>query len=143
MKKILKGIFILLFIVLLSACTKDYKAITYTKFIETFQEEGYIVNNSSSQQSDKYERFIEASGKNNQFTYMEFKDEEEARNYVKTNYSKKKNYKYKDKKNYITVKSTKERYFSLIQIDKIVIVGNTYTKSNKKEVNRMLKKLGY
>ena len=81
MKKILKGIFILLFIVLLSACTKDYKAITYTKFIETFQEEeGYIVNNSSSQQSDKYERFIEASGKNNQFTYMEFKDEEEARN---------------------------------------------------------------
>ena len=89
MKKILKGIFILLFIVLLSACTKDYKAITYTKFIETFQEEGYIVNNSSSQQSDKYERFIEASGKNNQFTYMEFKDEEEARNYVKTNYSKK------------------------------------------------------
>lgn len=144
MKKILKGIFILMFVFLLSACTKDYKAITYSKFNEFFQaEEGYLVNNASSSYDDKFERFVEASGKNNQFLYYEFKSEKEARDYVTLNYKDKKYFTYKDKKDYITVKCTKDRYFYLIQVDKIVIVGNTSIKSNKKEINRVFKSLGY
>lgn len=144
MKKILKGLFILLFIFLLSACTKDYKAITYTKFIETFRiEEDYLVNNETSILDDKFERYIEASGKNNQFIYYEFKTEKDARNYVKLNYKNKSGYKYKDKKSYITVKNTKNRYFYLIQVDNTIIIGSSDIKSNKKEINRMFKELGY
>ena len=144
MKKILKGLFLLLFIVLLSACTKDYKAITYTKFIEVFKaEEGYLVNNETSIVDDKFNRYIEASGKNNQFIFYEFDTEKAARNYVKLNYKNKDGFKYKDKIDYITVKSTKDRYFYLLQVDKTIIIGNTEIKSNKKEINRMFKKLGY
>ena len=98
MKKILKGLFLLLFIVLLSACTKDYKAITYTKFIETFNDEsGYLVNNSTSSFEDRFERFIEAAGKNNQFIFYEFKTEKDARQYAVENYKYRKNYSFKDK----------------------------------------------
>lgn len=144
MKKILKGLVLLAFLFLLSACTKDYKAITYTKFTEIFEsEEGYLVNNSSHIYDEQFERYIEASGKNNLFIYYEFKTEDAARNYVALNYKNKKNFKYKDKKEYIIVKSTKNRYFYLIQIDKTVIVGSSDLKSSKKEINRMFKKLGY
>lgn len=144
MKRVFKGIFILLFIILLSACTKDYKAITYTKFIETFKQEAdYLVNEKTSIVDNEFERYIEASGKDNQFIFYEFKTEKEAREYVSLNFKDKKNYKYKDKKNYITVKSTKDRYFYLVQVDNIVIIGNTDIKSNKKEINRIFKNLGY
>ena len=143
MKKILKGLFLLLFIVLLSACTKNYKPITYTKFIETLREEGYMINNSTNILNDNYDRYIEAAGKNNQFIYYEFKTEEKAKDYVETNYKGKKYFKYKDKKKYSTVKITKDRYFYLIQVDRMVLIGNTNIKSNKKEINRMFKKLGY
>ena len=144
MKKILKGLFVLLFIFLLSACTKDYKSITYTKFIETFQSEReYLVNNETSILDNKFERFIEASGKNNLFVFYEFKTEEDAKNYVSLNYKNKKYFSYKDKNNYIIVKNTKNQYFYLIQIDKTVIIGSSDIKSNKKEIKRMFKKLGY
>lgn len=144
MKKILKGLFLLLFVFLLTACTKNYKAITYTTFIETFQSEAdYLVNNETSMFDDKFERYIEASGKNNQFIFYEFKTEEDAKNYVSVNYSNQKGYKYKAKKNYTIVKNTKKRYFYLIQVDKTVLIGNSDIKANKKEINRMFKKLGY
>lgn len=144
MKKIFKGLFVLLFIFLLSACTKDYKPITYTKFIETFKaEEGYLVNNATSALEDKFERYIEASGKNNQFIFYEFKTEKDAKEYVKLNYTKNKYYKYSDKGSYSTVKKTKYGYFYLVQVDKIVLIGDTDIKANKKEINRMFKKLGY
>jgi len=144
MKKILKGLLILVFIFLLSACTKDYKAITYTRFIENFSSEPeYLVNNSTSLVNEKFERYIEASGKNNQFVFYEFKTEKDAKDYVKVNYANRKDFKYKDKKDYITVKCTKERYFYLIQVDKTIVIGNSNIKSNKKEINRILKNLGY
>lgn len=144
MKKILKGLFVLLFLFLLSGCTKDYKPITYTKFIETFKSEvEYLVNDSTSVVDDKFERFVEASGKNNQFLFYEFKTEQDARKYVKLNYKNRKGFSYRDKKNCIIVKNTRGKYFYLIQIDKTIIIGNTDIKSNKKEIKRIFKKLGY
>ena len=144
MKKILKGIIVLLFIFVLSACGKDYKPITYTKFTETFKSEPeYLVNNNTPLVDEKFERFIIAAGKNNQFTYYELKTEEAARKYVELNYKGEKGYSYKDKKDYITVKSSKGGYFYLIQIDNTIIIGNTEIKANKKEINRMFKKLGF
>lgn len=144
MKKILKGLFVLLFLFILSGCTKDYKPITYTKFIETFKSEmEYLVNDRSPLIGDKFERYVEASGKNNQFIFYEFKTEKEAKSYVKLNYKNKKGFSYKNKSNCIIVKSTKGRYFYLIQIDKTVIIGNTEIKSNRREIKRIFKKLGY
>lgn len=144
MKKILKGLLILLLIVMLSACKKDYKAITYTTFIENFKDEsGYLVNDSSLNVDDMYERLIESSGKNNQFIFYEFKTEEKARKYAEVNYKNRKGFNYRDKKDYIIVKNNKDGYFQLIQIDKTIIVGNTAVKSNKKEIKRIFKKLGY
>lgn len=144
MKKILKGLFVLLFLFILSGCTKDYKPITYTKFIETFKSEmEYLVNDRSPLIGDKFERYVEASGKNNQFIFYEFKTEKDAKSYVKLNYKNKKGFSYKNKSNCIIVKSTKGRYFYLIQIDKTVIIGNTEIKSNRREIKRIFKKLGY
>ena len=144
MKKILKGLFVLLFIFVLSGCTKDYKSISYKKFIEVFKEESeYLINNNTQIVNDKITRYIEASGKNNQFIYYEFDNEEDAKKYISTSYKDKKGYKYKDKKDYIIVKNTKKKYFYLIQIDNTVIIGNTNVKSNKKEIKRIFKKLGY
>ena len=58
MKKILKGLFVLLFLFILSGCTKDYKPITYTKFIETFRTEmDYVINDGTSSFDDRFERY--------------------------------------------------------------------------------------
>ena len=130
MKKIIKGILVLSLIILLSAC-KNYEPITYTKFTETFSNrDGYIVNN----QTLRYE---------NQFAYYEFKTDEEARQYITDNYKNRSKYSFKDKKDYIIVKCNNKMYFKAIQVGKTVIVGNTSIKKNKKEVNKILKELGY
>ncbi len=144
MKRIIKGLFILLFLFVLSGCTKDYKPITYTKFIETFRTEmDYVINDGTSSFDDRFERYVQAGGKNNQFVFYEFKTEKAARKYVSSNYKNVKNYRYKDKRDYIIVKSTKGRYFYLIQVDKTVLVGSSEIKSNKKEIMRIFKELGY
>ena len=143
MKKIIKGILVLSLIVLLSAC-KKYEPITYTKFMENFNNrDGYIVNNQTLRYEDQFERYIEVVGNNNQFAYYEFKTDEEARQYITDNYKNRSKYSFKDKKDYIIVKCTNKMYFKAIQVGKTVIVGNTSIKKNKKEVNKILKELGY
>lgn len=143
MKKIIKGIIALCLIVLLSAC-KNYEPITYTKFTETFSNrDGYIVNNQTLRYENQFERYIEVVGNNNQFAYYEFKTDEEARQYITDNYKNRSKYSFKDKKDYIIVKCTNKMYFKAIQVGKTVIVGNTSIKKNKKEVNKILKELGY
>lgn len=143
MKKIFKGIIVLSLIILLSAC-KKYEPITYTKFTETFNNrDGYIVNNQTLRYENLFERYIEVVGNNNQFSYYEFKTEDDARKYITDNYKDRKKYSFKDKKDYIIVKCTDKMYFKAIQIDKTVIVGNSSIKKNKKEINSILKELGY
>ena len=143
MKKILKGLFIFSLIIIISGC-KKYEPITYTKFTETFNNKnGYIVNNQTLRYENLFERYIEVVGNNNQFAYYEFKTEDEARKYIADNYKDRRKYSYKDKKEYIIVKCTDKMYFRAIQVDKIVIVGNTNIKKNRHEINKILKELGY
>ena len=143
MKKILKGIIVLSLIVLLSAC-KKYEPITYTKFTETFNnKENYIVNNQTLRYENLFERYIEVVGNNNQFAYYEFKTPEEAKKYITDNYKDRRKYRFKERENYIEVKCTDKMYFRAIQVDKIVIVGNTNVKKNRSEINKILKELGY
>lgn len=144
MKRILKGLFLINLVIILCACSKNYDSITYTKFMEEFNnKKEYIVNNQSLRYENQFDRYIEAVGNNNQFSYFEFENEEKARTYVIDNYKNRKKYSFKDKGKYIEVRCTDNMYFRLIQIDKIVILGNSNLKSNKKEINKLLKELGY
>ena len=143
MKRIISVVLILCSL-FLTACSKNYDSITYTRFIETFKDkEGYIVNNESIKYEDRFERYLVSSNNKVQFLYYEFKNEKEAKEYVSINYKNRKKYKYKSSKNNIIVKCTSGMYFYLIQSDKMVLIGNAQNKSDKREVKRILKELGY
>ena len=78
MKRIIKVTMILLICFVFSGCKSKYNAITYTKFNETFKNKtDYITNNLTIKYEDRFERCLEAAGKNNQFLFYEFKTEEE------------------------------------------------------------------
>ena len=144
MKRIITAVIIVISVFVLSGCNRNYDAITYTKFNEIFKEKkDYNIINQTLKYEDRFERCLEASGKNIQFLYYEFKTEEEARNYISDNYKNRKKYKFKDKKNYIIVKCTNKMYFYAVQVDKIVIVGDSPIKKNKKEIKKIFKELGY
>ena len=144
MKKIFKGLFVFLFLVLLAGCAKDYKATTTDKFIDAFSNDSeYLLNTHTPIYDTNIERSTAVSGKGIQYLFFEFDTEKNAKSYVKTNYKGIENYKYKDYSDYVEVKSTKGRYFRLVQVDKTVISGYSDTKSDKKEINRIFKKLGY
>lgn len=144
MKKILKGLFAFLFLVLLSGCAKDYKEITSTKFMDTLKaQEGYLLNTHTPIYDSYIEKSIGASGEKAQFLFFVFDSEQSAKKYVKNNYKDFSGYKYKDYGDYIEVKNTKGKYFRLIQINKTVISGSSDNKSEKKEINNIFKKLGY
>ena len=144
MKKIFKGLFIFLFLILLSGCAKDYKEITSTKFMEILKDEnGYLINTHTPIYDSNIEESISATGENVQFLFFEFGSKKEAKDYVENNYKNLKGYKYKDYGNYIEVRNTKTGYFYLIQIDKMVIRANSDIKSSKKEIKKIFKQLGY
>ena len=144
MKRIITAVIIVISVFVLSGCNRNYDAITYTKFNEIFKEKkDYNIINQTLKYEDRFERCLEASGKNIQFLYYEFKTEEEARNYISDNYKNRKKYKFNDKKNSIIVKCTNKMYFYAVQVDKIVIVGDSPIKKNKKEIKKIFKELGY
>lgn len=144
MKRIIMAVVLVSMTLFLTGCGNNYKAITYTKFNEVFKNKSnYNIINQTLKYEDRFERFLEANGENIQFLYYEFKTEEEARKYISDNYENRKKYKYKDRKDYITVKCRNKMYFYAIQTDKMVIVGNSPIKKNKKEIKRIFKELGY
>ena len=144
MKRILKVFSLFLLIVLLSGCKSSYKSITYTKFNEYFLDKPeYLVVNQTLNYQDKFERCLEANGKNIVYVFYEFKTEDEARKYMEDNYKSRKGYSFKSRKNYIRVKSTKKMYFYGVQTDKMVIVGQSPIKKNRKEIRKVLKDLGF
>ncbi len=144
MKRIITVVTIFIFSLFLTGCAKNYKPITYTKFNEVFKDKtDYNIVNQTLKYQDRFERCIEASGKNIQFIYYEFKTEEEAREYLKTNYKSRKKYRYKSNNKYSIVRCKDNMYFEAIQVDKIVLVGNSPMKSNKKVIKTIFKELGY
>lgn len=144
MKKIFKGLFVFLFLVLLSGCAKDYKEITSAKFLETMRnQDNYSVNTHTPIYDSNIEKSISANGDEIQFLFFEFNSEKEAKAYIKNNYKDIKGYKYKDYGKYVEVKKTKDGYFYSLQINKMVISGFSDIKSNKKEIKNIFKKLGY
>lgn len=144
MKRIITVVAIFIFSLFLTGCTKNYKPITYTKFNEVFKDKNdFMIVNQTLKYQDRFERCIEASGKNIQFIYYEFKTEEEAREYLSENYKDRKKYRYKSNQKYSTVKCKDNMYFEAVQVDKIVLVGNSPMKANKKIIKGIFKELGY
>ena len=144
MKRNLLAIVILITCFLLTGCLNNKKAITYTTFNETFKNnKDYLIINQTIKYEDKFERCLEANGNNTQFLYYEFKTEKQAKKYLKDNYQGRKKYRYLEGKTYTTVKCTDNMYFYAVQIDKSVVVGNSPKKSNKKEIKKIFKELGY
>lgn len=144
MKRIIKVFLAILVVSFMTGCKKDYNAITYTKFVETFRDrQGFLVNNQSLKYEETFERCFEAASDNVQFLYFEFKDDNAAKEYITKNYANRKKYKFHNKGNYITVKCTNGMYFYAIQIDKTIIIGDSQVKKNRKEIKKIFKELGY
>ena len=144
MKRIIMAVLLISSVFILSGCIKNNKAITYTRFIESFKDkDGFLVDNQTLKYEDKFERCLEASGNNVQFLYYEFKTEDQAKKYISDNYKNRKKFRYNDNKKYITVKCSDKMYFYAIQIDKIVIIGDSPIKSNKKIIKSVFKEFGY
>ena len=144
MKRI-KYLFVLtLGVLLLSGCKSNYEPVTYSKFIEEFNNNSnYYVNDDTLKYENLFERYVTVSGKSTEFTFYEFKTEEDAKEYVDKNYKDNDRYKYKSSNDYVIVKSTKDKYFYGILVDKIFVVGQTSNKSYKSDVNKIMKELGY
>lgn len=143
MKRILKIFSILFFVILLSGCNKNLEKVSYTDYNEYFNsKDGYTILDKSSDYDLSVIRYLEAGNGNVQVFFTEYQKTEDAKKEIEDLYKNQKNYKFKEKDNYTYVKNTKGTYFKLYRVDNVVI-NAVADKKYKKEVNKVLKDLGY
>ena len=143
MKRILKIFSVLFFAVILSGWNKNLEKVSYTDYNEYFNsKDGYIILDKSSDYGSSVIRYLEAGNGNIQVFFTEYQKEEDAKKEIEDLYKNQKNYKFKEKDNYTYVKNTKGTYFKLYRVDNVVI-NAVADKKYKKEVNKVLKDLGY
>ena len=144
MKRILCTFLIVLSVLLLCACKKDYSAITYKRFSAKMSDDlSYSVTDKSLSYEGIYERYISASKEGSLFLFIEFEDKDAAEKYMKDNYKDAKGYSYKEEKDYITVTNSKNGYVKIVQIDNVIISGSTEQSTYKSDVKKAFKELGY
>lgn len=143
MKRILKVFSVLFFVILLSGCNKNLEKVSYTDYNEYFNsKDGYVILDKSSDYDLSVIRYLEAGNGNVQVFFTEYQKTENAKKEIEDLYKNQKNYKFKEKDNYTYVKNTKGTYFKLYRVDNVVI-NAVADKKYKKEVNKVLKDLGY
>lgn len=143
MKRILKIFSVLFFVILLSGCNKNLEKVSYTDYNEYFNsKDGYTILDKSSDYDLSVVRYLEAGNGNVQVFFTEYQKTEDAKKEIEDLYKNQKNYKFKEKDNYTYVKNTKGTYFKLYRVDNVVI-NAVADKKYKKEVNKVLKDLGY
>ncbi|HCJ32592.1 MAG TPA: hypothetical protein DHV70_06880 [Firmicutes bacterium] len=143
MKRILKIFSVLFFVILLSGCNKNLEKVSYTDYNEYFNsKDGYTILDKSSDYDLSVIRYLEAGNGNVQVFFTEYQKTEDAKKEIEDLYKNQKNYKFKEKDNYTYVKNTKGTYFKLYRVDNVVI-NAVADKKYKKEVNKVLKDLGY
>lgn len=143
MKRILKIFSVLFFVILLSGCNKNLEKVSYTDYNEYFNsKDGYTILDKSSDYDLSVIRYLEAGNGNVQVFFTEYQKTEDAKKEIEDLYKNQKNYKFKEKDNYAYVKNTKGTYFKLYRVDNVVI-NAVADKKYKKEVNKVLKDLGY
>jgi lipoprotein len=142
-KRILKIFSVLFFVILLSGCNKNLEKVSYTDYNEYFNsKDGYTILDKSSDYDLSVIRYLEAGNGNVQVFFTEYQKTEDAKKEIEDLYKNQKNYKFKEKDNYTYVKNTKGTYFKLYRVDNVVI-NAVADKKYKKEVNKVLKDLGY
>lgn len=143
MKKIVKVFLVIFSLVILTGCGKNYDKLSYIEYNEYFNSKHeYVVLDKSKDYDITTTRYLEAGDGNVQVFYIEYAKTDDAIKYVNDLYKDKKYYKLKTKNNYSYVKSTKGKYFKLYRVDN-VIVNVVADKEYKKDVNKVLKDLGY
>lgn len=144
MKRILCILLIVLSVMLLCACKKDYNPITYKRFTAKMGDDlSYSVTDKSLSYEGIYERYISASKEGSIFLFFEFESVEKAKEYMEKNYKDTKNYSYKEKDDYTIVKNTKGGYTKLVQVGNVIISGSTTEKKYNSDVKKAFKELGY
>ena len=144
MKKIIKVTFIILSLVFLSSCGKNYEKLTYTDYLEYFNKKsGYTIQDRSDEYEINIRRYLEAGNGNVQVYYIEYAKEEDAIEYIENAFLDKDGYKVKLNDNYSYVKSTKGKYQKVYRVNNVIIDVLTLDKKYKKEVNNILKELVY
>ncbi len=141
MKNILKITLVVIITILLTGC-KKYDKLAYTSYNEYFNsKDGYVILDKTSDYDIDVRRYLEAGNGNVQVYYIEFATEDLAIDYVKNLYENQNGYKVKN--NYSYVKSTKNQYFKLYRVDNVIINAVSSDKKYRKNVNEVLKDLGY
>lgn len=145
MNKILKKVLVIAgMVLLLVGCGKNYKKLAYTTYNEYFNnKDGYTIIDHSNNYGLEVIRSLEAGNGTIQIMYTEYKDSNEADTFIKNAYGSNKDYKISKKDKYTIVKSTKGRYFKLYKVDNVIVYGTSQDKKDKKEINSILKDLGY
>ena len=143
-KRIFSILLVLVCILVLSGCKKDYSSITYKQFVDIMSNDlNYYVSDKTLDSQDVYQRYYLAIKDGVLISYYEFEDEDAAKDYLERNYKDKKYYSYKEHDDYSTVKYSKVGYAYFIQVDNIIISGSTENESEVSEVKKVIKELGY
>ena len=143
MKKLFKLISVILLIVIVSGCKKIDK-ISYTQYNEYFSsKDGYTILDQTDKFDIDVRRYLEAGNGDIQVFYIEFANKKYVEDYINNTYAKDSNYKVKNKTNYTYVKSTKNRYTKMYAVDNTILLATTNNKKYKRQINRVLKDLGY
>lgn len=144
MKRIFKIILAIGLVFILTGCGKSYEKLSYTDYQEYFnKKDGYIILNKTSNYDIQIRRYYEAGDGNVQIYYIEYAKEEDAIDYIKNTYNNLEGYKVKLKDNYSYVKSTKDKYQKIYRVDNVIINALSLDKKYKKDINNILKDLGY
>lgn len=143
-KRILCTLVIVLSVLVLSACKKDYNAITYKRFVEKLGDElNYPITDNTLLYQGVYQRNYTAIKDDVMFIFYEYESADKAKEFMKKNYEDKKYYTYTSKDNYSTVKYSKRGYLYIVQVDNIIISGSSEKDTNKSEIKKVFKELGY
>lgn len=141
MKKKISGLIILV-LLLVTGCSKNYTAIPYNKFLSTFDDyKEYKVINKSTVDEGIYEKSYEVGNGKISFYYLEFSSSKKAEEYMDLSYNNE-SFKYKKEKNYIVAKrKISKLYIKAIKVEKIVIIGMGNKYLNRFEINKIFKQM--
>ncbi len=143
MKKLIKICIVSFIAIILTGCGKNYDKLSFSDYNSYFEsKEGYTINDKTSFYDSSIIRYYEAGNGNVQVFFIEYADSKDAKKYVEDLYGNDKKYKIKNNDENTFVKSTKGTYFKLYRVDNIIVTANS-AKKDKKELNKVLKDLGY
>jgi len=143
MKRVLKVFLVCIFVFILSGCGKKIEKISYAQFNEYFSNEEYDIIDNTNQYGLEVRRYLEAGNGKIQVFYIEFDNEKNADKYMNGIYASEKGSKTKVKKDYTYIKNTKIGYMKLYKVDNVLLIGSADEKKYKRQVNKVLRDLGY